>query len=238
MSCFDWGPVFLTGGQHCGSVPIPADKAIALSTQQAYLANQEPFWTATLDIFVAMNGFYGKYVMWPLKEHLEKVQSGKTKGLWSKPMASKTKPHSLIVHIGIMCILGCAHLLSLSQLELLLTTLEAPLWPCAPQAALIGWYQSMRWSPFGALLHLGLSWWKQSSDDDELRSPFNHFLFCLSHHWCFPCDTWVWKKKITWEFWFSKSKRASTCLPDIWPQNGRNARCNGRRSLSWTIKRA
>lgn len=72
-------------------------------------------------------GFIGKYVMWPLKEHLDNVQSGKTKGLWSKLMARKTKPRSFIVHIRIMCILGRAHLLSLSQLELLLTTLEAPL---------------------------------------------------------------------------------------------------------------
>lgn len=74
-----------------------------------------------------MNGFYGKYVMWPLKEHLDNVQWAETKGLWSKLMATKTKPRSFIVHIRIMCILGRVHLLSLSQLELLLTTLEAPL---------------------------------------------------------------------------------------------------------------
>lgn len=72
-------------------------------------------------------GFDGKYVMWPLKEHLDNVQWGETKGLWSKLMATKTQPRSFIVHIRIMCILGRAHLLSLSQLELLLTTLEAPL---------------------------------------------------------------------------------------------------------------
>lgn len=107
VSCFDWGPVFLSGGQHCGSVPIPADKAVALSTQRAYLANQKPFWTATLDIFVAMNGFYGKYVMWPLKEHLDNVQWGKQKGFGPNWWPQRPN-HALSLSISESCVFWAA----------------------------------------------------------------------------------------------------------------------------------
>lgn len=100
----------------------PAYKAVSLTIEQAYLANQKPFWTATLDIFVAMNGVMGS--MWcGLQRRNWITSSSETKGLWSKLNATKTKQRSLIVHIDIMCILGHIDWMSISQLELLLTTL-------------------------------------------------------------------------------------------------------------------
>lgn len=61
----------------------PAYTAVSLTIEQAYLANQKPFWTATLDIFVAVNGVMGS--MWcGLQRSNWITSSADTKGLWSQ----------------------------------------------------------------------------------------------------------------------------------------------------------
>lgn len=83
----------------------PAYKAVSFTMEQAYLANQKPFWTATLDIFVTMNGVMGS--MWcGLQRSTWITSSSETKGLWSKLIATKTQtalslcPYRHHVHAG------------------------------------------------------------------------------------------------------------------------------------------
>lgn len=96
----------------------PCFQAHTLTT--AYLANQKPFQNATLDIFVAPEWGYGKYVMWPSKELLDYIQF-RNKGALVQTDRNKDQtalplcPCQHRAHSG-------PHL-SFSQLDLLLTTL-------------------------------------------------------------------------------------------------------------------
>lgn len=196
---------FLSGGQHCGSVASAADKAAALSTQQAYLANQKLLWTATLDIFVAMNGFYGQYVMWPLKEHLENVQSGKQKsfGLNQRP-----QPDPLFVHIGVS---WCS--LAVPQSAGIVADHSGSHPNCSDVLPPGDEMKSVR----------SLASVKETKQDREMTMSYVlPLIISSSSFFSLQFSSWasVWIRS-------SKSKGASTCFPHVWPQNDRNAWSTG-----------